>query len=117
MIIYVAWKIIQPTFAALLDSGASELQCQAIAETIRSFPEVEDLHKLRTRHVGPTGLALDVHVQVDPNMSIAEGHELSHRIQQKLFQSGNIIDVFVHVEPSGVDGCTQMINIKLDPQS
>jgi len=104
MILHVAWKIIQPTFAALLDSGASELQCRAIANEIRSFAEVKDVHKLRTRYVGPTGLVVDVHVQVDPNMSVTEAHALSHRIEQKLLQSGeNIIDVFVHVEPHSPD--------------
>ena len=99
MIIHVAWTIMRPTFAALLDSGASELQCKAIADEIRSFPEVKDLHKLRTRYVGPTGLDVDVHVHVDPNMSVTESHALSHRIKQKLLQSGDIIDVFVHIEP------------------
>jgi cation diffusion facilitator family transporter len=100
MIIHVAWKIMQPTFAALLDSGAPELQCKAIADEIRSFAEVKDLHKLRTRYVGPTGLVVDVHVLVDPNMSVTTAHALSHRIEQKLLQSGeNVIDVFVHVEP------------------
>jgi len=101
MIIHVAWKVSQPTFSALLDSGASEAQCQAIAEVIHSFTEVKDAHKLRTRYVGPSGLALDVHIHVDPTMSVTEAHSLSHRIQQKLLMSGdNIIDVFVHVEPS-----------------
>ena len=101
MIIHAAWKIMQPSFAALLDAGASELQCQTIVELIRSFSEVQDLHKLRTRHVGPAGLALDVHIQVDPSMTVTEAHALSHRIQQKLLQSGeHIIDVFVHVEPA-----------------
>jgi len=100
MIIHVAWTIMRPTFAALLDSGASELQCKAIADEIRSFPEIKDLHKLRTRYVGPTGLDVDVHVHVDPNMSVTESHALSHRIKRKLLQSGeNIIDVFVHIEP------------------
>jgi cation diffusion facilitator family transporter len=100
MIIHVAWKITQPTFAALLDSGASELQCQTIADEIRSFAEVRDLHKLRSRYVGPTGLVVDVHVLVDPNMSVTDAHALSHRIERKLLQDGeNIIDVFVHIEP------------------
>jgi cation diffusion facilitator family transporter len=100
MIIHVAWKVSQPTFAALLDSGASESQCQTITAVIHSFPEVQASHKLRTRYVGPSGLALDVHILVDPSMSITEAHALSHRIQQKLVQSDeNVIDAVVHVEP------------------
>jgi len=113
MILHVAWKITQPTFAALLDSGASELQCQAIADEIRSFAEVKDLHKLRTRYVGPTGLVVDVHVLVDPNMSVTEAHALSHRIEHKLSQGDeNIIDVFVHVEPYSHDHDLESIVMK-----
>ena len=101
MIIHTAWKVILPTFATLLDSSAPELQCRAISEIILSFAEVKSLHKLRTRYVGPTGLALDVHIQVDPNMSVTEAHTLSHQIKTKLLQSGeHVIDVFVHVEPA-----------------
>ena len=104
MIIHVAWTIMRPTFAALLDSGASELQCKAIAEEILSFTEIKDLHKLRTRYIGPTGLVVDVHVHVDPTMPVTESHSLSHQIKRKLLQSGdNIIDVFVHIEPSEHD--------------
>jgi len=104
MILHVAWTVARPSFAVLLDSGASESQRQAIAELIRSFPEVDDLHRLRTRHIGPTGFALDVHILVDPNMSVTDAHALSHRIEQKLLQSGeSIIDVFVHVEPHSSD--------------
>jgi len=100
MILHVAWTITRPTFATLLDSGASELQCNAIAGEIRSFTEVKGLHKLRSRYVGPTGLVIDVHVQVDPSMSVTEAHSLAHQIKKKLSQSGeNVIDVFVHVEP------------------
>jgi len=113
MIFHVAWTIAQPTFATLLDYGASETQRKAIVEVIRSFPEVEDLHKLRTRYVGPSGLALDVHVQVDPNMSLTDAHALSHRIERKLYQSEeNIIDVFVHVEPYSEDHDIESIVMK-----
>jgi cation diffusion facilitator family transporter len=112
MLIYTAWKVTQPTFAALLDSGASELQCQVITEVIRSFAEVKKLHKLRTRYIGPAGLALDVHIHVDPNMSVTDAHTLSHRIQHKLLQSGgNIIDVFVHVEPE-----SEILTFAQEPQ-
>ncbi len=100
MIIYAAWEIIQPTFAALLDAGASREECETIARLIRSFPEIRDLHKLRTRRLGPTGLAVEVHIQVDPNMTVYEAHTLSHRIKTGLSSELNdVIDVFVHVEP------------------
>jgi len=101
MILYAAWEIVRPTFAALLDAGASKVRCHEIAELIRSLNEVHDLHKLRTRQVGPHGLTVDVHIQVDPLMSLVDAHALSHRIKDTLLASGEeIIDVFVHIEPT-----------------
>ena len=101
MIVYAACKIIRPTLAALLDAGVSKTQYQEIAGLIRSFPEINGLHKLRTRHIGSSGLAADVHIQVDPDMPLRESHALSHRIQRCLLESDkNILDVFVHVEPN-----------------
>jgi len=100
MIVYAAWEIVRPTFAALLDAGVSEAQCREIAALIRTFSEVNDLHKLRTRHIGPSGLAVDVHIQVDPEMPLRESHALSHRIKQCLLEADQgILEVFVHVEP------------------
>ncbi len=101
MIVHAAWRIVRSTFAALLDSGASKTRCQEITAAIRDFGDVRDLHKLRTRQVGPSGFAVDVHVQVDPLMSLVDAHALSHRIKEKLHAvDTEIIDVFVHVEPA-----------------
>ena len=100
MIVYAAWIIIHPTFATLLDAGVSKAKRQEIAGLIRAFPEVNGLHKLRTRHIGPGGLAVDVHIQVDPAMPLRESHTLSHHIQKSLLAADkDILDVFVHVEP------------------
>ena len=115
MILHVSWTIARPSFAILLDSGATESQRQAIIEVIRSFPEVGDLHRLRTRYVGSTGLALDVHILVEPNMSVTDAHALSHRIERKLLQSGaSIIDVFVHVEPHSIDHDLESLVLKTE---
>jgi cation diffusion facilitator family transporter len=100
MLAYASWHIIKPTFASLLDTGATPKQREEIAKTIRSFTDVIDLHKLRTRHIGSNTLAIDVHIQVKPTMTVTEAHDLSHEIQNRMKNdSRNIIDVFVHVEP------------------
>ena len=100
MIIYAAWEILRPTFGTLLDGGASQTHCEEIAETIKTFPEVRGLHKLRTRLLGPTGISVDVHIQVDPKMPVAEAHDLSHQIKRKLAEDKDVIETFIHIEPS-----------------
>ena len=100
MIIYAAWRIMRPEFGALLDAGASRQQCEKIRNQVLGFAEVQGLHKLRTRCIGSTGLAIDLHIQVAPDMTVETAHRLSHRIQHALLTEGDqIVDVFVHIEP------------------
>lgn len=99
MVVYAAWEILQPTFGALLDAGTTQVHCDEITETIQSFPEVRSLHKLRTRQLGPTGISVDVHIQVDPKMSIDKSHVLAHRIKRKLEEDKGVVETFIHIEP------------------
>jgi divalent metal cation (Fe/Co/Zn/Cd) transporter len=45
---------------------------------------------------------VDLHVGVDGNMSVHEGHEIAHRVKNAIRQSDSrIADVLVHIEPAG----------------
>ncbi len=101
MIMYASWEIVQPTFGVLLDGSASREQHNRISETILSFPEVQNFEKLRTRHLGPSGLTVSVHVRVDGGMSVYDSHELTRQIARKLIEEApNIVEVTIHIEPA-----------------
>lgn len=101
MIMYASWQIIQPTFAVLLDGASSKEQYDKISETIRSFPEVCNFEKLRTRYLGPSALAVDVHIRVDRTMSVLDSHELTRNIKRKLIdEDPDIVEVNIHIEPA-----------------
>ncbi len=100
LILYAAWEIVRPTLGTLLDSAATDENESRIQTLVRSFEEVRGVHKIRTRTVGPEGIALDLHVQVDPEMSVRDSHRLSHRIKDRLLREGpGVIDVVIHIEP------------------
>lgn len=100
MIIVVAMGIIRPALATLLDAGASREKVEAIRQMVGNFPQVRGVHKIRTRLLGCGNIAVDLHVQVDPQMEVMEAHRISHQIQTKLYSNDkSIIDVTVHVEP------------------
>jgi cation diffusion facilitator family transporter len=63
-----------------------------------SVDGVISCHKIRSRG---TDLAtyLDLHIQVDSRMSLAEAHYLSHQVQDRLQQELDVTDVVVHAEP------------------
>ena len=61
---------------------------------------VKDVHAIRTRKLGPN-LCVDLHILVDPAISVRTGHDISEEVQKLLIEKGpEVIDVVVHIEPN-----------------
>jgi divalent metal cation (Fe/Co/Zn/Cd) transporter len=44
---------------------------------------------------------VDLHVGVDGNISVHEGHEIAHRVKSAIQQrNSRVADVLVHIEPA-----------------
>ena len=98
-ILHAAWKIIQPTLQELSEAGVSKEDQAKIYRLAASLPGVLGAHALRTRNAGGAIWA-DIHIIVDPDMTVREGHDLSHKVRDLLVDSDlNIVDVVVHLEP------------------
>jgi len=99
LILHAAWEIAWPAFRELIDAGATEQDRKALFQLARQTEGVEEVHKLRTRYIGP-GLQVDLHVLVRPELSVREGHAIAGVVKERLLEHGpNVIDVLVHVEP------------------
>ncbi|MGL4944613.1 MAG: cation diffusion facilitator family transporter [Thermoguttaceae bacterium] len=100
MILYTSWKLAEPTFATLLDVGATRDQRLAIEEVVRTFPDVCGIHKVRTRPLGAGSIAVDLHTEIDGETSVTAAHALSHAIVHKLKSTlPYVVDVVIHIEP------------------
>ena len=98
-ILHSAWKIIQPTLQELSEAGVSKEDQAKIYRMATSLPGVIGAHALRTRNAG-NSIWADIHIIVDPDMTVREGHNLSHQVRDLLVNSDlNIVDVVVHLEP------------------
>ena len=98
-ILSAAWKIMRPAIAEFFDAGALNQEREKIQKIMIETSGVKSIHKLRTRRVG-SGLYLDVHVQVDPFISVIKGHEISGLVKRKLLSEGpDVLDVIIHIEP------------------
>ncbi len=98
-ILRVAYTIIKSSISDLIDSGASILERQQIQEICRSVDKVVDFHAVRSRSNG-MGLQVDLHILVDENLTVREGHDVAKEVKHKLMSEGpNVVDVLVHVEP------------------
>ncbi len=99
LIIKVAIDIIKPALAEITDRGATPEAHEHIEKIARAVDGVTDVHGIRTRRFGDN-LHLDIHVLVDPRLSVHAGHKISKEVKYALIDNGpKVLDVMVHLEP------------------
>ena len=97
----------------LVDTGLEAERLAAIRKTIDSVGGVRDIHMLRTRKHGGKAAA-DVHVLVDPRVSVSEGHIISSLVEQRLKgEIDEIIDVTVHIDPEDDEAASPTTDLPL----
>ena len=86
----------------LVDETVSQDDLDTIRDTLESTKPagVISYHRLRARRSGAVR-HVDVHVVVDPQMTVAEAHVITDRIEASLEDRLPSADVVVHVEPAG----------------
>ena len=98
MIIKIAWDLMWSSVRELVDTGLDPDRIQLIRKTIQSIDGVSALHMLRTRRMGGDALA-DVHIQVNPAISVSEGHHISEAVRSELIRNiEELTDVTVHID-------------------
>ncbi len=99
MIGHVGWELGWPALQELVDEGMDETEVSEINKLIQETNGVQALHMLRTRKMGGQASA-DVHILVDPVISVSEGHMIGQVVIDKLLEKIDpIIDVTVHIDP------------------
>ena len=92
-------KSVIPAVQQLIDAAASEEKIAAIREAVLETEGVKAIHAVRTRSLG-SGYQVDLHVLVDPEQSVYEGHAVAGRVKHRLLDADlDIQDVLVHIEP------------------
>ncbi|CZR96287.1 MULTISPECIES: cation diffusion facilitator family transporter [unclassified Clostridioides] len=96
-IIYSAYGIFKPSIGILVDRVAVEEDY--IREIVFEFNEVRDVHNIRSRG-SKSSIYIDMHVMVDPFISIEQSHDLTHKIEKQIQEEINEnAQVIVHIEP------------------
>lgn len=82
----------------LIDTGLDPEDRQEIRRVIRDVSGVNALHLLRTRRMAGQAF-VDVHIMVDRNLSVSEGHQIGEVVRQRLIkQIAPVCDVMVHID-------------------
>ncbi|MDT8974842.1 cation diffusion facilitator family transporter [Paenibacillus sp. chi10] len=96
-----AWDIFREATHTLTD-GFDEAQLDRLRKTVESTEGVRKIKEVKARLHGSLVL-VDVVVQVDPKLSLIEGHHICDDIEQRMKRKHNITHVHVHVEPMDID--------------
>lgn len=96
-IVYTALGVFRQASATLSDS--SRIPPQDICKAAMGIPGVLGCHHVRTRG-SEAEVYVDLHIQVDPGKSVAEGHEVVETVERELCRAfPQIVDVIAHLEP------------------
>jgi cation diffusion facilitator family transporter len=92
--------IVRRALAEVMDESVPDELVEEVRQIAAGQGAVLAVEKCRVRKSG-LGLWMDIHVWVDGNMSVREGHRISHAVSDALRESRlPIDDVVVHIEPA-----------------
>ncbi|MDZ7686580.1 MAG: cation diffusion facilitator family transporter [Gammaproteobacteria bacterium] len=98
MIANIGWSLTRRSVDELVDTAQSESYVLQVRENIREVEGIRGVHSIRTRKMGPDVL-IDVHLQVQPYVSVSEGHHIGEWVSRRLLDSfEEINDVIVHID-------------------
>ena len=96
-----AWDIVTEALNILLDKELpADIKAQ-IAKIIRSHNQVYGFHDLRTRQSGIRNY-IQFHLELDDNISIAQAHQISDKVEQSLKEKFPDIEALIHIDPKSV---------------
>jgi cation diffusion facilitator family transporter len=92
--------LLQHAVKELMDHAPSPQTIEAIRTIAANIEGVDAIEKCRIRKSG-TQLFVDIHVEVNGQMSVDRAHTIAHSVKDALVGSSlGIVDVLVHIEPS-----------------
>ena len=93
-------RLARPSFYEIMDTAPGGKIVRSIHAVANSVPGVVDVEKCHARKMG-LDYYVDLHVGVDGNISVHQGHEIAHRVKSAIQQSQpRVADVLVHIEPA-----------------
>lgn len=92
-------KMLRRGVGEIIDEQVSPELAGQIIEIACGVDGVRSAEKCRVRKSGLT-LIVDLHIRVSPDLTVRQGHGISHHVKDHLLDSGlNLSDVTLHLEP------------------
>lgn len=96
-VMHGAYEIFSETSGVLVDQAV--VAPEEVKSIIMTFPQVKNVHKIRSRGCNHS-IYIDLHLLVEPLMSIENSHILMHDIEAKLCLAlQKSVQAYIHLEP------------------
>ena len=93
-------RLLRPAMDEVMDASAPGDVKEQVVTIASSVEGVKAIEKCRIRKSG-LGYLMDIHVEVDGEDTVTEGHLIGHRVKDSLVESSlPISDVVIHIEPA-----------------
>jgi cation diffusion facilitator family transporter len=101
-ILRISWNAIRVIWYRMMDAVDPEI-VDKIEQTAQGIPNVKNVHDIRCRWLGHQLNAV-LHIEVDPQGAVVDGHQVSEDVQHALFHTlPRLTDIVVHVDPYSQD--------------
>jgi cation diffusion facilitator family transporter len=99
VIAHNGWRLLRPAFNDLMDRSPDREVIEQMKKIAVTTPGVDRVEKCLVRKMG-YHLYVDMHVEVDPQMTVVRSHEIAHAVKDRIrTQIPAVSDVLVHIEP------------------
>jgi len=99
MVVMAGGRTLLRVLHELTEGGLTRDDLDTIERAIAAVPDVRSWHQMRGRRVGRETF-VDVHVLVDPALSLWDAHEISTKVEAEIHGAcDRAVNVIVHVEP------------------
>jgi cation diffusion facilitator family transporter len=102
VIAWNGWRLLQSTFGDLMDTAPDRAIKNEIRRLAETVPGVARVEKCFVRKMGHQ-LYADMHVEVDPQMTVLRSHEIAHAVKDIIRAAMPAVrDVLIHIEPLNI---------------
>ena len=99
-IVVNAYKILRPAISEFMDEHVYHDMVAEIEQLSLTVPGIINTEKCFIRKVGTT-YAIELHARVEGSISVTEGHEIAHRLKDRICQEKpEVKHVNIHIEPA-----------------
>jgi cation diffusion facilitator family transporter len=100
IIAFNGYNLFRPALAEIMDEAPPEHLEEDIRTTSETVGGVIEVEKCFIRKMG-FDYFVDLHVIVDGELTVREGHIIAHKVKEALLKSKlRIVDVLIHIEPN-----------------